>query len=211
MTTLDVILLSHVHGDHLLGFPYVVFSRTVQSRGLEKQPQPLLVIGNSATVNAAQTLLGACYPDRADFRVDWHVLSDGESLSIDDLQIKSFGVEHTVPTLAYRLEQEKVVGYTADTRPCEGLAAFFSNADLLILEAFGLRRDFEPIALVQKHLLADESGRLAVDANARRVLPFHMHLPYRDKAKMGELLGEIRSQGYGGEIICPEELMTIVV
>jgi len=188
-----------------------VFSRAVQSRGLEKQPEPLVVIGNQATLDAAQTLLRVCYPDRSDFKVKWHVLSNGQSLRLHDLQIKSFEVEHTVPTLAYRIEQEQIVGYTADTRPCDGIAAFFEGVDLLILEAFGLRRDFESIALSQKHLLADEAGRLAVEVKAPRVLPFHMHLPYRDKGKMDQLMSEIRSQGYEGEIICPEEFLTVTV
>ena len=83
------------------------------------------------------------------------------------------------------------------------------GADLLLGEAFGTLSDYSGNYQVIKHALAVHLGELAQRAEVSRVIPFHMHPRYgSNPAKREELLAEIR-RTYGGQIIWPDELITV--
>lgn len=212
MTDIDAILLSHVHGDHLLGFPYAIFTRKVQARSLAQDIPPIVVISNKETINSARDLINACYPERNDLIFQTKVThEDYTEIIIGDISIKSMRVDHTVPTLAFRIESDgKSIGCTGDTRPLGGLSKFLSGVDLLMVEAFGTRKQFEKIAEVQKHLLADEAGIIANEAGVDRIMPYHFHLPYKNTKEMDELISELK-ESYKKEIIIPADQLSVEI
>lgn len=211
LTEIDVIVLSHVHADHILGFPYAIFTRSVQERTAKNPVKPVHVFADPDTLRAAQILLSTCYPDRI-FKIEWNIIEVDGTISLGpDLQMRTLTNDHTVPARAFRFDYEDVsVGYTSDTRPTPNLASFFANVDLLIVEAFGTTADFGALAVSQKHLLAADAGKLAADAAARRALLFHMHLPYRDPEKNAQLLAEVKEH-YNGPVEVGSDLLGIVL
>lgn len=207
-TDIDAFVLSHLHGDHILGFPYGMFMRDVQARG--GSVKDLSVLGNRETLDGAHKLLSIIYPDR-EFNYSPVAMPEGFAFDIGDVKILSTSVDHTIPTSAFRFEGPGFsIGYTSDSIYLQKLESFFQGVDLLIGECFGSEDDFGAIAVKQKHMTAEDIGKLAERCCARTLLPFHMHAPYVAPEKMKELEERIRVH-FSGIIVTPSEFLTIEV
>jgi ribonuclease BN (tRNA processing enzyme) len=148
------------------------------------------VVGNVATIDAAKTLLQACYPDRS-FDIEWRVVDEGDEITMNDWNVTAFNADHTVPVTGYRFEHKDAsLAYLPDTCPIKTVLPFISGVSLLLIEAFGTSADFTELARNQKHLLAKDAAQIAQEAQPQKVLLYHMHLPYRDERKQEQLIEE---------------------
>jgi ribonuclease Z len=95
----DLILISHVHGDHILGIPGLLL--TLGNAG---RTEPLLIVGPPGTTNILRGLL--VVSPYLPFEVRCHeVTADDEApIDLDGLQVRSAEGVHHVPCIAYRLE-----------------------------------------------------------------------------------------------------------
>lgn len=161
------LLLTHVHADHLAGFPLLV-----QKLWLSGVQDRLEVWGTSDTLAAARKLLEVFAPDlwadriKLDFRKldpsPEQLFAVGESWSVHARQ-----VEHLEPTLGFRFVDNfsgRVVAYSGDTAPCDAVVSLGKQADLLIHEATG---DFEG------HSSAAAAAEIARQSGARRLALVH--------------------------------------
>jgi ribonuclease Z len=83
---------------------------------------------------------------------------------------------------------------SGDTRPCPGLIAAANGADLLIHEAT-FSDDEQQRALETRHSTAREAGKVAREANARRLIL--THLSSRHDTEPGRLLAQAREEFSG--------------
>ena len=100
--TADVtnLLLTHVHGDHMAGFPYFVWNRSFERLGKEPAAD-LHVYGKKETIELAQFSLKHSYPEmQFPFRVIYHEIVAGDTFTCGKMQVKTFPAIHTVPCLA---------------------------------------------------------------------------------------------------------------
>ncbi len=99
LVDLDVILITHLHGDHFLGLPGIV--KTFALRGRE---EPLLLIGPGGLlglIDILQPLIG-----RLPFHLEVQESGPGDVLHDDGAVIRAFHTDHGVRSLGYALVED---------------------------------------------------------------------------------------------------------
>jgi ribonuclease BN (tRNA processing enzyme) len=168
---IDMVCISHLHGDHFGGLPWFLIDALYGS----KRTRPLVVTGPRGLEARFVEIAEALYPDiikcpRA-FDLEFVEYAEQAPLVLNGVTITPFEVKHPcgAPPYALRFElEEKVIAFTGDTGWTESLCAVAQGADLFISECFQYDVTL-PIHLDYK----------AIDANyerfgAKRVLLTHM-------------------------------------
>ena len=185
----DMIVLSHLHGDHFGGVPFLVLDGQFRRRA-----QPLTIAGPpgvAARVTAAMEVLfpGSSAVERK-FAVRFVELRDRAPLALGAFTVTPFEVVHAsgAPPYALRIAAGgKVVAYSGDTEWTDALLEAAHEADLFIAEALFFDRR------VKYHLdfttLAAERARLT----CRRLVVTHMGEDML--RRVGELGVEVAEDG----------------
>jgi ribonuclease Z len=101
---IDKILISHFHGDHFLGLPGMM-----QSMYLNDRKRPLDIYGPKGTAKIISGLLKLGYFSPT-FEIRLHDLEDNDTVEFPKYIIKCRAVSHSVPTLAFCIEERKRPG-----------------------------------------------------------------------------------------------------
>lgn len=178
---LGTILITHLHGDHFGGLPFLHVDQTF----LRPRQRPLTLVGPRHLRERLEALLGVCYgPEittRAPFELDVREIEPGASIEIDGARVSAHAADHLDPpeqALCLRIESPdgRVIAFSGDTAPCEGLAAAAQGADLLVAECTAL----EPPA--GRHVTwRDWRDDLLPRLDARRVLLTHLGAAVRER------------------------------
>jgi ribonuclease BN (tRNA processing enzyme) len=166
--TIDSILLSHLHADHIFDACSYVVARRYAPAG------PLPRIPVYAPPGASERL-AAAYGGPAEGPVDdvysFHTLRSG-SFAIGPFQVTVDRVNHPVETYGMRVEHGgRALAYSADTAPCEALVRLAHGADTFLCEASYLDGMDNPPDL---HLTGREAGEHAAKAGVGRLLLTHL-------------------------------------
>jgi ribonuclease BN (tRNA processing enzyme) len=164
------VLLTHLHGDHFGGVPFLVLDGQFGRR-----ESPLVVAGPPGTSERVTNAMEVLFPgsSRAARRFTTEIveMAPGAVKEIGPLTVTAFPMEHAsgAPAFALRVEWEgKIVAYSGDTEWCEALVDAGRDADLLVCEAYTFERR------IRYHLdhatLARNLGRIG----ARRVILTHL-------------------------------------
>jgi ribonuclease BN (tRNA processing enzyme) len=136
--TIDAVLLSHLHGDHFGGIPFLVLDGQFARR-----TRPLLVAGPAGTRARLTQAMDVLFPGsstaRRAFTLDVVELEAERSQAVGRARVTAYAVDHPsgAPALALRVAWEGVtVAYTGDTAWTDSLVAASREADLLIAEAY---------------------------------------------------------------------------
>lgn len=168
------LLLTHVHGDHIAGFPYFVWNRNFERIGVAPA-KDLHVYGEKETVEFAQYALTHCYPEaHFPFEVYYHVIHGGDLFNCGNLLVKTLNAIHTVPCLACSVEfLDKKIAYSCDSLPNDALLSVAMRADLLIHEGM-LLQNAELMAKKVRHSLAKDAGEFAQKAQVKHLALVHI-------------------------------------
>lgn len=166
--SVDAVLLTHLHGDHCGGVPFMIMDAMLSS----KRQAPLTVLGPKGTEAHLRSLQEALFPGShimaPRFPVTWLEIEPGQTLAVGGLLVSAIAAKHTAPThpMALRVALgEKCVAYTGDGAYTEELAEFVAGADLLIAECYFYSKP------VNWHLNYPDIARL----NAKKTVLTHMH------------------------------------
>jgi len=137
---LDVIVISHFHADHTFGWPFLLLEVLQQGRD-----RPLFVVGPPDVEGflADMMTLGGVpnIHDAAHAALDLrYVHVDGSWQHAGPLRLRGIEVEHVehLRCFGYLFDRDgRTVGYSGDTRPCEGLDELAAASDVLVLECNG--------------------------------------------------------------------------
>jgi ribonuclease BN (tRNA processing enzyme) len=138
---LDCIVISHFHPDHTFGWPFLLFALTECERD-----RPLFVVGPPGVERFFEEMmrLGSMAHVHRDAHQRYeigYVEVDGSWQQAGPLRLRAVQVEH-VPDLecfGYLFDRgDRIVGYSGDTHPCDGLEELAERADALVLECNGL-------------------------------------------------------------------------
>jgi ribonuclease Z len=94
---IDLILISHLHGDHVLGLPGLLLTQANSGR-----TEPLEIVGPPGLGEALRGLRVVAPYFR--YEVRYRELSYGPAAELDDLRVTCTAGLHHVPCLAYRLD-----------------------------------------------------------------------------------------------------------
>lgn len=168
------LLLTHVHGDHIAGFPYFVWNRNFECMG-SMPPEDLHVFGEKETVSLAKHMLEKCYPELVfPFKVIYHEIDAEDMFNCGILNIETVGADHAVPCVSCVVKsEEKKLVYSSDTLYNENLLEIAKNADILIHEGM-MPKTMDSLANKVKHSTAFFAGKFARDINAKQMLMVHI-------------------------------------
>ena len=136
----DCVLLTHLHGDHIAGWPFLVLDWTFRLQRRE----PVTVVGPPGTEQTLRGLERLCYAEmerQRTFEVNFVELEVAEREGVDlgaDRWLDVVPVEHHPTSLGLRLRIDgrggAVFALSGDTRWCAGLERLARGAALLALE-----------------------------------------------------------------------------
>ena len=177
LTSVDAILLSHLHLDHMVDACLYIVVRRYAPEG----PYPVLPVYGPSGVASR---LAAVYGEGAlDDVYRCQELSPG-TFDLGPFQVTVERVNHPVETYGVRLEHGgRVLAYSADTAPCDALQRLAHNADLFLCEASYNDGDDNPPDL---HLTGRDAGEAAAKAGAARLLLTHLVAAWGSEANAYE-------------------------
>lgn len=167
----ELILITHFHGDHFAGLPFLLLDAQFSRR-----TRPLVVAGPAGIAARLAQVMEALFEHSSTtprkFELSVVALEPEQRVRFGEVSVTPYTVVHGGsggPFLGYRIEAEgKVVAYTADTEWTETLIPLGREADLFIAEAYTYDKP------VKNHLsLAALQARLA-DIGPRRLVLTHL-------------------------------------
>ena len=169
--SLDAVLLTHLHGDHCGGVPFLLIDAMLAA----KRARPLVVAGPSGTREHLAVLREALFPGSASmtpkFVLDYREMTIGAPNRILDLVVTPRPARHTPQTNPTALRVEvggRVIAYTGDTEWTDEVARVAAGADLLIAECYFYAKP------IRWHLNYPAVAEHVRRAGARRVILTHM-------------------------------------
>jgi len=176
---IDLILITHFHGDHFGGLPFLLLDAQFTRR-----TRPLVIAGPEGIETRLTQVMEALFENssKTKQRFDLSViaLKPGETRAFGAVNVTPFPVVHGEsggPFLAHRVEAEgRVIAYSADTEWTETLVPLARDADLFIAEAYYYDKvvknhlslktleahlpEIKPKRLILTHMSDDMLGRL---------------------------------------------------
>jgi ribonuclease BN (tRNA processing enzyme) len=135
---IDAVFVSHLHGDHFGGLPWLL----IDAEFVIKRERPLPVLGPRGIEARFLTLAEAVYPGIAGngkFKFDFIEYEERVPVEIAGVSVTPFEVHHPsgAPPYALRFALEgKVLAFTGDTGWVDALYEVARGADLFITECF---------------------------------------------------------------------------
>jgi ribonuclease BN (tRNA processing enzyme) len=133
----DTVILSHLHGDHFGGVPFLILDGQFKRR-----TRPLLVAGPPGVEKRVREAMEVFFPGSTrivrKFETRFVELADRVAVEVGPVHVTGYEVSHAsgAPLFALRITGEgKVVTYTGDTEWTESLVDAARGADLFIAEA----------------------------------------------------------------------------
>lgn len=205
------VIVTHSHGDHVLGYPYFIFGHFYDRLNGKIGPDVIHVYASESICAGLDAMLRFCYvPDNYPFRIEYHPIGTESrtEFSVGEVQVVSAPVDHTTPTVGLSfMSSGRKLAYSSDTLLCEEDIFIAKDADLLIHEGF-VTKENEALALKVKHATAEMAGLVASSAGARSLALVHIFPPYIGRET--ELVREA-SGVYQGCVVVPDELSQLDV
>jgi ribonuclease BN (tRNA processing enzyme) len=169
--SIDLILITHFHGDHFGGLPFFLLDAQFTRR-----TRQLVIAGPQGIETRLAQVMEALFEksSKTKQRFDLSVvaLTPEESRSFGAVKVTPYPVVHGEsggPFLAYRIEAEgRIIAYSADTEWTETLIPAAREADLFIAEAYYYDK------IVKNHLSLTTLEAHLSEINARRLVLTHM-------------------------------------
>ena len=214
--------ITHLHSDHTLGYPELIFDTWVMGR-----KSPLRVYGPPGIKAMTDHLIAAWAEDTViritglergipgGYRVDAREVTPGVVYDSGGVKVTAIAVPHGSWRYAYgyRIDTpRKHVVISGDTRYSEALATAATGADVLIHEVYleSARKpenrpggEMWPRYLSEFHTSDVELGRLAAKAQPKLLVLSHV-IPY--DASGAELLAGVRRGGFTGRVVVAKDL-----
>jgi ribonuclease BN (tRNA processing enzyme) len=165
---IDLVLITHFHGDHFAGLPFLLLDAQFTRR-----TRPLVIAGPEGIQTRLAQVMEALFENssRTKQRFDLSVvaLAPEQTRDFGAIKVTPYPAVHGDsggPFLAYRVETEgRVIAYSADTEWTETLVPAARDADLFIAEAYTydmVVKNHLSLATLEAHLAEIKPKRLVL-------------------------------------------------
>ncbi len=216
------LFITHLHSDHTLGYPDLIFTTWVMGRST-----PLQAYGPRGLRAMTDHLIAAWSEDEdirtnglehetpRGYAVDVHEVAPGVVYDSGGVRVTAIPVLHGDWTEAfgYRIDTPtRNVVVSGDTRPCAALTAAARGADVLIHEVYSAEKlvpekrpggEDWPRYMHEFHTSDVELGRIAAAAAPKLLILTHV---IRMGATDAELLAGVRAGGFAGHAVVGHDL-----
>ena len=217
----DALFLTHLHFDHIVDVPYLVFVGWVKGRR-----DRLRIYGPAGTADFVARIIRP--PFELDIKsrlghgkdisgLDPEVVEvdgEGDFLTGDGYRMAATFADHTdMATLIYRVDAgDRRVVITGDGKPDERFPAFCRGADLLVSECSGTAEFLATQPWGSWHITPPRLAELAAQAGVKRVMIKHLVMEdiTGDRTAAYRMAEQIR-EGYGGEVMVGEDGLMVEV
>ncbi len=134
---LDVIFLTHHHGDHFMGMPFLLLEYTYMT----PRDRDLYIVGPPGVEEWMEDFADRCYPNitrDAGYKrryIDARPGSDQEAGAITFRAVPMNHVKESMQAMGYRARiNGKTVAYTGDTMFCDEIYELARGADVLVVD-----------------------------------------------------------------------------
>jgi ribonuclease BN (tRNA processing enzyme) len=174
---LDFVLVSHLHGDHFAGLPFLFLEYVYET----PRRRPLVIAGPRGLEQRTRKLARAMYPtlkpDRVGRVARFTILKPNRTVRLGNARVSAIRSPHTPRDVSLSLKLAlggKTVVFSGDTGWNEELVAFSRGADLMICECtyYAPQRDSEHIdyRMLRRNRERLKVGRLVLSHLGREVL-----------------------------------------
>ena len=215
---LKIVFLTHLHSDHTLGLPDLMFTPWVLER-----TTPLEVYGPPGT-RAMVAHLSAAYIEDQQVRLDgWqpqnatgnkagaHEIHAGEVYRDSNVRVVAFPVPHgSWPNaFGYRFETaDRTIVVSGDTRPSDEVVRACNGCDVLVHEVYSTAGFAKRTAAWRRYHAHFHTSSAELAEIATRARPTLLVLTHQLSwgVPADSLLGEIRRAGYTGRVVSGNDL-----
>jgi ribonuclease BN (tRNA processing enzyme) len=136
---LDLVLISHLHGDHFGGLPFLILEYLWESR----RRKPLKIAGPPRLRDRTWRLFNTMFPfpsgdiERVRCELEFIELEPSKSARFGPVQVETLRVPHMKRDLCLALKVRaggKTIAFTGDTGWVDELISFSAGADLFLCE-----------------------------------------------------------------------------
>ena len=132
LTSLKYVLITHFHGDHFAGLPFVL----IYLKYILHRSEPIKIVGPIGLKENYQQLMNLTYPDMEfPFLVQLQELQKQEEIFLENYQIKAYPITHKTESIGYRIEDaQHSFAFTGDTILNEEVFTLMEGVDVGIVE-----------------------------------------------------------------------------
>ncbi len=209
-TEVGRVYLTHLHSDHSLGLPDLIFSPWVVGRDealvVEGPPGTDAMVGHLVAAFAEdQRVRTTGLEGKVPLRIEAHDVTPGVLFDEGGVRIEAFEVEHGswAHAYGYRVDgPDRSVVLSGDTAPSDAIVQACDGCDVLVHEVYSTARYEGLPASAQHyhgafHTSAADVGRVATRARAKAVVLTHLLLW---GATPESLVEEVRAH-FEGEVV----------
>lgn len=215
--SLRTVFITHLHSDHTLGYPDLIFSPWVLGRA-----EPLAAYGPRGLRSMTDHIEKAWAKDiqvrtsgleqanRTGYKVDVHEISPGVVYRDKNVTVTAFAVRHGTwdQAFGYRFDTpDRSIVISGDTAPADSVVAACNGCDVLLYEVYNpngdqLREPHWKAYFKTFHTTPEELGEIATRAQPKLLVLYHQvfhKLPEED------LVEQVR-QHYPGKFVSARDL-----
>jgi ribonuclease BN (tRNA processing enzyme) len=199
---LELVWISHFHGDHFLGIPLLILRFWEMNR-----LGPLTIMGPKGIADKVSLALELAYPglqDRLDFSLIYKEIMPGPPLQINGFIWQTAFNEHSQPCQALRLANDnKSLFYSGDGRPTPETLILAKDCDIIIHEAYRFHEE------TPGHGSVAECIEFAKQAGVSRLAL--LHIQHADRQQFMVEMQNMVEDFPGIDILLPESGETMKI
>lgn len=187
------ILITHFHGDHFAGIPFLL----IYFKYILNRREPLFLIGPKELKAKFQQLMNLNYPDiELPFPMEFQEMDKSDAISFEDYKIVSCPITHKEESIGYQIfDKNHSFAFTGDTKLNHEVIELFKHIDIGILELSLWENPNKEVAHVSLQELIEIRDQIKV----RRLYFNHLTNPLYDEVmKLNEIYKNFGTPLYDG-------------